>query len=51
MSAALHIEDLALGYAGRDGFKTVVDGLSLDLAAGRIVVTLLDGRVLCFERD
>ncbi|MDR7331203.1 ABC transporter ATP-binding protein [Roseateles asaccharophilus] len=36
MSAALHIENLALGYDGREGFKTVVDGLSLELAAGQI---------------
>ncbi|MFG6416528.1 ABC transporter ATP-binding protein [Roseateles sp. DC23W] len=36
MSAALHIEDLALGYDGRDGFKPVVQGLSLSLAAGQI---------------
>ncbi|MFG6443260.1 ABC transporter ATP-binding protein [Roseateles sp. LKC17W] len=36
MSAALHIADLTLGYDGREGFKPVVDGLSLSLEAGRI---------------
>ncbi|MCU4117909.1 ABC transporter ATP-binding protein [Variovorax sp. N23] len=36
MTAALHIQDLQLGYDGEHGLHTVVDGFSLDLDAGRI---------------
>jgi iron(III) transport system ATP-binding protein len=36
MTAALHIQDLQLGYDGARGLHTVVDGFSLDLDAGSI---------------
>ena len=36
MSASLRIDGLALGYQGRDGFKRVLEGLSLALAAGQV---------------
>jgi iron(III) transport system ATP-binding protein len=36
MTAALHIQDLQLGYDGTRGLHTVVDGFSLDLDAGSI---------------
>ena len=36
MTAALHLQDLQLGYNGARGLHTVVDGFSLDLDAGHI---------------
>jgi len=36
MTAALHIQDLQLGYDGARGLHTVVDGFSLELDTGRI---------------